>query len=409
MAVSVGAVVANLYYSQPLLPDLAREFELSVTGAGAIAMLAMAGAGIAQLIFVPLGDIRNRRRMILGMIGAAALMLALNATAQNAAWFMAATFFLGMTASVNHVTVPFAASLAPPQQRGRIVGTVISGLLIGMLLARTWAGWIGEMFGWRVVFGIGAVFMLILLVLLYRALPDQPPASPLTWPELLSSMLPLWRELPELRQAVVVNSLMFCVFGGFWTAMVFFVEGPPYFYTSRGAGLFSLIGVAGALCAPFAGRFTDRSSGTWNRPAAVGAMMLAFLVLGAFGRNLAALIAGIVLLDVSMQFSHVTNQARIFGLVPEARSRLNTIYMTCSFTGGALGSYLSAWWWTRAGWWGVCGYSLGVLLIALAGWWWMNGGLSARRQRAPSGSWPTAASQSELKSHAGSEPSPQAE
>jgi predicted MFS family arabinose efflux permease len=372
MAISVGAVVANLYYAQPLLPDLAREFNLGVKSTGAVAMLGMAGAGIGQLIFVPLGDIRERRRLIVTMIAGAAIAVALMATAQNAAWLMIATFACGVSASVNHITTPYAAHLAPEGERGRVVGTVIGGLLIGVLLSRTYAGWVGEVFGWRTVFASAMLLMVAMAVLMWRWLPEGEPTSRLTWLQLVASIVPLWREQPVLREAVSINSLMFCTFSGFWTSMVFFVEGPPYHYTSRGAGLFGLIGAAGAMCAPIAGRLTDRYGGHKNALIAIVGVLISFVILGTLGTNLAGLILGIVILDMAQQFGHVSNQARIYGLVPEARSRLNMIYMTCSFTGGALGSFLCTYFWNHFGWWGVCGFSITLMLLASLQWWRFN-------------------------------------
>jgi predicted MFS family arabinose efflux permease len=377
MAISVGCVVANLYYAQPLLPDLAREFHLGVTGTGAVAMLGMAGAGIAQMIFVPLGDIRERRYLISGMIAGAAVALALMATAQNAAWLMVATFLTGASASVNHITTPFAAHLAPEGQRGRVVGTVIGGLLIGILVSRTYSGWIGEEFGWRSVFYGASVLMVVLAVLMWRWLPETGRSSSLTWPQLAASIPSLWREHRILREAVMINTLMFCVFSGFWTAMVFFVEAPPYNYTSRGAGLFGLIGAAGALCAPIAGKITDRHGGHRNVLYSIGAMIVAYLILGFLGTNLAGFIVGVILLDMAQQFGHVSNQTRIYGLAPEARSRLNMIYMTCSFTGGSIGSYMCTYFWNHSGWWGVCGFSLTLMVLALVVWWSFNRGARA--------------------------------
>lgn len=372
MAVSVGAVVANLYYAQPLLPDLAREFHLSVANTGTVAMLGMAGAGVSQLIFVPLGDILNRRRLIVGMIAAAALALALMATAQNVAWLMVATLLCGASASVNHITTPYAAHLAPDGSRGRVVGTVIGGLLIGVLLSRTYSGWVGEVFGWRAVFGSATVLMIAMATLMWRWLPDGEPTSNLSWPKLIASIPPLVRSQPVLREAVMINTLMFCVFSGFWTAMVFFVEGPPYHYTSRGAGLFGLIGAAGAMCAPLAGRLTDRYGGNKNVLFAIAGMLASFAILGALGTNLAGFILGVIVLDLAQQFGHVSNQTRIYGLVPEARSRLNMVYMMCSFTGGALGSYIDTLLWNRYGWWGVCGFSMVLMVLALVVWWKFN-------------------------------------
>ena len=372
MAISVGVVVANLYYVQPILPDIAREFGLSEAQAGLLPMLGMAGVGIGQVLFVPLGDIRERRKLMLSLILACAFLLAMNAIAMNGTWMMIATFLLGMSTASNHITIPFAAHLASPGQRGRVVGTVISGLLIGILASRAWSGWIGEEFGWRAVFWIGTVIMLSLAVLLLRFLPRSEPTMKMTYPQLLASAVPLWRNLPVLRESVLVNAVMFGVFNGFWTAMVFFVEGPPYFYTSKGAGMFSLIGAAGAMCAPIAGRLADKRGGRESVLVAILTTIAAFLVMGLFGTNLGGFIVGIILLDLATQFGHVTNLTRIYAPAPEARSRLNMIYMTFSFSGGAIGSVTCVYVWTIWGWWGVCGFSLAALISMLLAWWWLS-------------------------------------
>jgi predicted MFS family arabinose efflux permease len=242
-------------------------------------------------------------------------------------------------------------------------------LLIGVLVARTFSGYLGAWLGWRVVFATASLFMLVLAILLRYSLPKSQPTVTLSWPQLIASAAPLWRGLPVLREAVFTSALMFAVFSGFWTAMVFLVEGPPYFFTSRGAGLFSLIGAAGALIAPLAGRVADRHGGRSSVLAAMATMAVSFVVLGLVGARLWGLIAGVILLDLAMQVCHVTNQTRIYALVPEARSRLNMIYMTSTFTCGSLGSYLSTYWWHRSGWWGVCGFSLAIMAIALVGGW----------------------------------------
>jgi hypothetical protein len=254
MAASVGAIVANIYYAQPLLPDIARTFGLSASGIGVLAMLNPAGAGLGQLLFVPLGDIRERRGMITIMILGAAAALALTATARNTSWLMSAAFLVGMTASINHVIIPFAAQLAPPAQRGRAVGTVISGLLIGVLVARTFSGYLGAWLGWRMVFATASVFMLVLAVLLRVSLPKSQPTVKMSWPQLIASAVPLWRGLPVLREAVFTSALMFAVFSGFWTAVVFFVEGPPFYFTQPRRGAAQLDRSRGgfhcSLCGP---------------------------------------------------------------------------------------------------------------------------------------------------------------
>jgi predicted MFS family arabinose efflux permease len=241
------------------------------------------------------------------------------------------------------------------------------------------------------VFATATVLMVAMSFLMYRWLPEGPPESNLRWPQLIASIGELWRTQPVLRQAVLVNTLMFGAFSGFWTAMVFFVESPPYNYTSRGAGLFGLIGAAGALCAPLAGRFTDRNGGHRNVLYSIWGVMLAFVVLGLFGTNLAAFIVGVIILDLAQQFGHVSNQTRIYGLVPEARSRLNMVYMTASFTGGALGSYFCTYFWHQTGWWGVCAFSIALMISALVIWWSTNPAVSMEALTPPQTSQPPTA------------------
>jgi predicted MFS family arabinose efflux permease len=246
-----------------------------------------------------------------------------------------------------------------------VVGTVMSGLLVGILLARTFSGFLGARFGWRAVYAIAAGMLLLLLILVQFLLPRSEPGVQLSYAGLLRSIVHLVREHSALRESALLGATFFCAFSAFWTTLIFLLETPPYHYGSQVAGLFGLVGMVGALGAPLVGRFADRRG---PRPAIGVALMLVFfsyLILIAFGKSLVGLIVGVVLLDFAVQSGHVSNQTRIYGLAPEARSRLNTVYMVCYFAGGALGSVLGAWSWRLAGWNGVCCLGLSVIAFGL--------------------------------------------
>lgn len=340
MAFGVGAIVANIYYIQPLLSAIAASFHISVPQVGAVAMATQLGAALGMLFFVPLGDTKERRQLIVWLVLAEAVSLA---------------------ASTVHVIVPFAAHLAPPARRGAAVGTVLSGLLFGILLARIFSGLIGAWLGWRAIYWLGAGLMLLLAGLIRWGLPVSQPELRLSWPSLVRSAGVLVRDQPVLREAASVSALLFCAFSAFWTTLVFFLQTPPYHYGSGVAGLFGVVGVAGAICAPFIGRMADRYGARRNVFMSLLLTLISFVVLYFFGTHMSGLIAGVILLDIGVQSGHVSNQTRIYGLIPEARSRLNMVYMISFFIAGAAGSYGGSVLWQHFGWAGVCG--LGCLLM----------------------------------------------
>ena len=356
MAFSVGAIVANIYYIQPLLSLIATTFRISLPQVGLVAMLTQVGTALGMLLFVPLGDTRERRRLVVCMLLGAAVCLSLMASARSFPWLALASLGVGMATATVHVIVPFAAHLASPARRGAAVGIVLSGLLMGILLARTFSGLLGAWVGWRAVYWFACVLMLLLAALIRAALPANQPEVSLTWPSLIRSAVSLIRTQPVLREASILGAIFFCAFSAFWTTLVFFLEAPPYHYGSGGAGLFGLVGAAGAVCAPFVGRTADRYGARRNVLIALALTFLSFVVLYVFRRHLSGLIAGVVLLDIGVQAGHVSNQTRIYGLLPEARSRLNMIYMICYFIAGAIGSYAGTLLWQRFGWAGVCGF-----------------------------------------------------
>jgi predicted MFS family arabinose efflux permease len=365
MALSVGAIVANIYYVQPLLAAMARTFSVSVGMIGLVAMLTQVGTAIGMLIFVPLGDSRDRRALLTALLSGAAVALCGVATARNLIWIAIASFAVGLCGAAVHIIVPFAAQLAPENTRGQVLGTVFSGLLLGILLARTFSGVVASFFGWRSVYAIAAVGMLALMLLLRARLPKVAPQNSLRWPALMRSLVDLVRDHPALRESAFLGAALLCVFSAFWTTLVFLLQTPPYHYGSSAAGLFGLVGAAGALCAPLVGRFADRRGPRFTILLALLTTLASFLLLGAFGKIMAGLIAGVVLLDVGVQSGHVANQTRIYALDASARSRLNTVYMFCYFTGGSLGSWLGAILWEYKGWMAVCALGIAVIAIAL--------------------------------------------
>jgi predicted MFS family arabinose efflux permease len=366
LAFSTGCVVANIYYVQPLLADLAQEFGLSVAQVGAVAMLGQIGTGLGMLFFVPLGDKYERRSLISAMLVLESIALAFAASARSVIWLSLACFAVGAMAATVHVIVPLAAHLSPQRERGRIVGTVLSGLLVGILLARTFSGVGGALYGWRTVYWFASVLMLALAVALRLTLKPSQPGLSIRWTELMRSVIGLAREQATLREAALLACLLFMSFNALWTTLVFLIKTPPYHYGTTAAGLFGLLGALSAAAAPMVGRMSDRHGPERPILIAIVSTLVGYVLLLFFGRMLVGLLAGIALIDLGVQSGHVANQSRIYSLVPTARSRINTFYMVAFFLGGALGSYLGPLGFNRAGWAGFCAIPLAALAFALA-------------------------------------------
>jgi predicted MFS family arabinose efflux permease len=377
LAFSTGCIVANIYYVQPLLADIARDFGLSVAQIGGVAMLAQVGTGLGMLFFVPLGDKYERRSLISTLLIGESIALACVASAPvpNVIWLSVACFCVGGAAATVHVIVPLAAHLAPPKERGRIVGTVLSGLLMGVLLARTFSGITGAQYGWRTVYWFASALMLGLALTIRVSLEKSQPEVSLKWVELMRSVWSLALEHSTLREAAVLACLLFLSFSTLWTTLVFLLRTPPYHYGTTAAGLFGLLGASSAAAAPFVGRISDRHGPERSILVAIVATLAGYVLLLFFGRLLPGLIAGIALIDVGVQSGHVANQSRIYSLAPAARSRINTFYMVAFFVGGALGSYLGPLGFNRAGWTGFCAIPLAALVFSLVYF------LRAQRQR----------------------------
>jgi predicted MFS family arabinose efflux permease len=354
LAIAAGATVANLYYSQPLLGLIGAQLGAPARLMGLVSTLTQAGYAAGMVLFVPLGDARERRSLLVWSALASAVALLAAGFASSLGLLLLASFAIGLVAVAPQLSVTFAAALVPDRERGQSVGKVMSGLLVGILLSRVLSGAVGEHLGWRAMFLIGAPLMLALAAGLRFSLPAQQPERALRYGELLASLPGLVRREPLLRRHALLGALTFGSFSVFWTTLAFALAAPPFHYGSAVAGLFGLVGAAGALASPLAGRIADRCGSRVVNLAAIAVVLLAWGVFAVAGRHLLGLAAGVVLLDLGVQANHISNQTRVLGLSAESRNRLNTVYMVTYFAGGALGSAAGALAWAGGGWSALC-------------------------------------------------------
>ena len=381
LAVACGMAAANLYYGQPLLADMAHSFSVQQSAVGIAATVTQLGYALGLLLIIPLGDALERRRLIVIMLIIVTIALVATAFSPTIPWLTIACFAVGVTTIVPQIIVPLAANLAAPGQRGRVVGTIMSGLLIGVLLARIVSGFIGAQFGWRAIYWIAAGLMLLLALLLRITLPKNQPQTHLSYFQLLRSLGQLVRQEPVIREACIFGAMAFGAFSAFWSTLAFFLSTPPYHYGSEVVGLFGLVGVVGALSASFVGRLADRLDARIITGIALTITLLAFVVFWLCGHWLWGLVIGVILLDMGAQSNQVSNQTRIYSLNPEAANRLNTIYMVSYFVGGSLGTALGTYGWSVARWNGVCAVGIAMLVVAIA-WYFFNGQHRIAKERA---------------------------
>ena len=368
LACAVG--VSSIYYNQPLLLEMAHTFHTTPDHVGLVAMATQIGYAAGLLIFVPLGDVLERRALMMRMYGAVAVALLLVAFAPTLTLLILASAVTGMMASVTHIVLPLAPDLVSDKERGRAIGIVMTGLLLGILLARTFSGWVSKIHGWQLVFIVAAVLNLVFVPLLWKKMPLLPPKQNLRYAEAMLSLWELWKTQPLLRESCTIGALAFASFSCFWTTLVFLLES-HYKMGAGVAGTFGVVGAAGALIAPVAGRLSDKHGPRWVLTVGISTLAASYVLIGGgelahmpVAVHLAVLVVGVVVLDTGAQITQVANQTRIFGLVPSARSRLNTVYMTVYFGGAALGSWLSSVVWPHWQWNGVCLLALGFMGLA---------------------------------------------
>ncbi len=367
-AVASGAAVGNLYWAQPLLDFIAQDLHASAGTAGWLVTATQVGYAAGILFIVPLGDVRNRRRLVPVMMLCAAVALTLCALAPSMGLLLLAITVLGITTVAGQLLAPLAGDLADQADRGRVVGIVVSGILTGILVSRTISGLVADAAGWRTIFAAAAAADVLFAILLYRAIPDQAPKTSMPYPTLIASVGEVVRRERTVRWTLVLGSTGFCVFTLFWTSLTFLLSGPPFRYPVSVIGLFGLAGLAGAVAAQRAGRLHDRG---WSLPvtgAAWALALIAFVVAELAAHSVVLLLVAIVLLDIAVQALNILNQTRLFAVSEEARSRLNTAFVTSNFIGGAIGSGAATVLWSAGGWTAVTVAGAALCTFALAVW-----------------------------------------
>ncbi len=368
MAVSCGLMVASLQYSIPLLNAMRQSLGMAVATAGLVITASQLGYSLGLVFLVPLGDLVERRTLVVWMTAGVFICLAGIATTPFYSLLLAEAFLMGALSVVAQVIVAFAATLANPGERGRVVGTVMSGLLLGILLARTAAGGVAQFLGWRAVYAVASTLMIALAIVLYWGLPKYRSNPGIGYPALIKSMISILVEEPVLRLRAFYGILAFATFSALWTPLALLLSRPPFQYSTGIIGIFGLAGVAGVLAASLAGRMVDK--GRTRQMTGITTILLALswvpLLIGA--HSVWVLLAGLLLLDFAVNGLQITNQSEIYRLRPDARSRITSAYMASFYSGGVLGSASSSFAYAHYGWQGVCFVGSGFGAVAAFTW-----------------------------------------
>lgn len=369
MAVIAGAVVTNVYCTQPVLPLIASDMGVALSTVNLVAGAALLGFASGLLLLLPLGDRFDRRKLVLGQI-ALAFCFALAAAFAPSIWaLIGASFGLGIVCCVPQQLVPFAAVMSSSHERGRNVGTVVSGIMLGILLGRTISGVVGEAYGWRAVYALEAAFMIAVWFIAAKLLPPGVPSSNLSYPRLLASLWPLMRDNSPIRQSMMVQALLWACFNAFWVNLAALLANGPWQLGSAWAGGFGIIGAVGAFAASYGGRAADKVGCRKVIGASVGIVTLAFLLLAGAQTSLILLVLGVIVLDIGVQAGLVANQTRAFAVDPKAQGRINSLYMTATFIGGAIGATVSGWLMAQFGWVGIVEFGVGLGVFAAVIHW----------------------------------------
>lgn len=362
MTLTTGLVVANLYYNQPLLEDMAQTFHVSNGKVGQLSMLTQLGYAAGIFFVIPLADMMKRKRLMLIEFAFIVSALLLTALAPNIHVLLLSGFLLGAASVMGMLLVPMAAHLANPAERGKKIGFIMSGLLIGILLSRTLSGFVGAHFGWRSMYFIAAGIMMVLWLLIYLLLPEIEPDYKGNYRQLMQSLADLVKHEPKLRLAALRGGLCFAAFSAFWTTLVFMLK-QNFNEGSDVAGAFGLAGAFGAIAAGMMGRLSDKMDAYKLSTITLALVLVSFIIFWFSAYSILGLIIGVIVMDMGVQATHISNQAIIFSLNPAARNRINTVYMVTYFVGGAAGTFLATRVWGVYGWPGVC--SIGIILSVI--------------------------------------------
>ncbi|SFE89211.1 Predicted arabinose efflux permease, MFS family [Paenibacillus catalpae] len=354
LAAACGIIVANLYYAQPLVGLISSSIGMSAGSAGLIVTLTQIGYVVGLLFIVPLGDLVENRKLVVSALFLTAIALATAAIAHQPFLFLAAVLVIGLGSVAAQVLVPFASYLASDASRGRVVGNVMSGLLLGIMLARPLSSLVADILSWHAIFAISSAAIVILAVILAKVLPARKPTATTSYGALLGSMWHLLRTTPILRRRALYHASLFAAFSLFWTTVPQLLAGPDFHFSQKAIALYALVGVAGAVAAPVAGRLADRG---WTRPAtaialitSIVSVLLPLLFQTSSPAGVFILVVAAILLDAGVSANLVLSQRAIFSLGPEIRSRLNGLFMAIFFFGGAIGSAAGGWAYASGGW-----------------------------------------------------------
>ncbi|MEC1258313.1 MFS transporter [Bacillus subtilis] len=354
LATACGIIVANLYYAQPLVGLISKAIGLSPSSAGLIVTLTQIGYVAGLLFLVPLGDIIENKKLIVVSLLLSAAALTLTAFVKHGTLFLAAAFFVGLGSIAAQVLVPFASYLASDAARGRVVGNVMSGLLLGIMLSRPISSLVADIWGWNAIFALSAVVSVILAIVLSKVLPARKPTVNTNYTALLGSMWKLLRTTPVLRRRAIYHAFVFGAFSLFWTTVPLLLAGPDFHFSQKAIALYALVGIAGAVAAPIGGRLADRGLTRIATGIALGvvivSLLLPLMIQSSSPFGITVLVAAAILLDMGVSANLVLSQRAIFSLAPEIRSRLNGLFMAIFFLGGAIGSSIGGWAYASGGW-----------------------------------------------------------
>ncbi len=366
LSISCGMTAANLYYCQPLLQEMSNALHLSSRQIGIVPALTQFGYAAGLLLFIPLGDRLPRKQLVLSLLLLEIISLLAACFSSSLALLAAASLTIGTFTVVPQILVPYAAQASPPKLRGATIGKIQSGLLVGILVSRSLSGYVGEHYSWRAMFGLAAAGTLLLAITLNYRLPESRGHSDLSYFKLLKSVWTFLKSHAELQVSCLTGASLFACFSVFWATLSFLLNTPAYHLGPEATGLFGLVGLAGALAAPFAGKLAHSRGPRFMVGVMLIMVLLAYAIYYFAGYSIMGLVAGVILMDLGVQAGHISNQTRIFAIAPSASSRINTAYMVSYFLGGSIGALLGTYAWSVGRWHAVCLTGLGFVLIGLA-------------------------------------------
>ncbi len=364
MTIATGLIVANLYYNQPLLDEMARTFHASKAKVGQVSYFTQLGYAAGMFFLAPLADMMKRKRLMMIIFGFIVLSLLVTALSASINLLVCFSFILGAASLIPQILVPMAAHLAKPEARGSVIGIIMTGLLIGILLSRTFSGVVGQYFGWRAVYYAAAGIMVLTWLMLWRFLPEVKPDYKGTYGSLMTSLMHLIKTEPKLRVAALRGALCFACFSAFWSTIAFLLHDNLH-KGSGYAGFLGIFGAFGALAAGLMGWLSDRMNAYKLSGITIVLIIISFVIFYYSACSYVGLIIGVIVMDMGVQATHISNQSIIFALKPEARNRINTIYMVSYFLGGTAGTFIATLLWKNFQWTGVCAVGVGLSLLTL--------------------------------------------